>query len=200
MKNFLKNIKRNTILAFAGFVIIGILLIIFPGIIADIAGYIVGALLIGFGVTKIISYFSPDGVKTSVFGMIIGIISSLAGIYIITRPWVIANFFVSIFGIIILINGTTKIRNAMNMKRMGIKKRWSTLIPGAVSALLGVIFIISPAIAHNIMMRLLGGALIFEGLSDLWAIFNISAAQKKSAKQTKEIEAEYTVIDVEDVD
>ncbi len=200
MSKIFKTLKRNSILAFTGFVLVGILLIIFPDIIAKTAGYIIGAVMIGFGVTKIISYFSPNGVRTGVFGMIIGIISSLSGIYIITRPWVIANFFVSIFGIIILINGTTKIRNAMNMKRMGIKKWWSTLIPGAVSALLGVIFIISPDIAHNIMMRLLGGALIFEGLSDLWAIFNISAAQKKAAKQTKEIEAEYTVIDVEDVD
>ncbi|MBE6783299.1 MAG: hypothetical protein E7536_04745 [Ruminococcaceae bacterium] len=200
MKDFFKNIQRNTILTFAGFVLLGILLIIFPDIIANVAGYIIGAVLIGFGVTKIISYFRPDGVRTGVFGMVIGIISSLVGIYIISRPDVVANFFVSVFGVIILINGAVKTRNAMNLKRAGISNWWSALIPGVISLLLGIIFVISPDIAHDIMMRLLGGVLIFEGISDLWTILAFSAQRKKNEKRKNEIEGEYTIIDSEDVD
>ncbi len=200
MKDFFKNIQRNTILTFAGFVLLGVLLIIFPDIIANVAGYIIGAVLIGFGVTKIISYFRPDGVRTGVFGMVIGIISSLVGIYIISRPDVVANFFVSVFGVIILINGAVKTRNAMNLKRAGISNWWSALVPGVISLILGIIFVISPDIAHDIMMRLLGGVLIFEGISDLWTILAFSAQRKKNEKRKNEIEGEYTIIDSEDVD
>ena len=64
MKSFLNNIRKNSILALAGFVCVGILLVIFPHKISNIAGYIVGALGIGFGVTKTIDYFSKNGKKT----------------------------------------------------------------------------------------------------------------------------------------
>ena len=58
MKSFLNSIRKNSILALGGFVLAGILLILFPHKIANIAGYIAGALALGFGVTKIINYFS----------------------------------------------------------------------------------------------------------------------------------------------
>ncbi|MBE6756524.1 MAG: hypothetical protein E7555_08715 [Ruminococcaceae bacterium] len=87
MKSFLNNIRKNSIFALAGFVVLGILLVIFPDKVANIAGYIAGALGIGFGVTKIIGYFSKSPEKNvTVFGLTIGILFALAGIYIITRP------------------------------------------------------------------------------------------------------------------
>ena len=123
MKNFLNTVRKNSIFALAGFVCFGILLIIFPDKISNIAGYIVGALGVGFGVTKVINYFSKTPEKrVTVFGLTIGILFALGGIYIITKPHVVSNFIVSVFGVIILVDGILKMRNALNLKKSGMEK------------------------------------------------------------------------------
>ncbi len=180
MEKFLKNLKRNCILAFAGFVVVGLFLIIFPGVIAALAGYIIGALLVGFGVTRVIAYFDKDEEKKKgVFSLTIGIVSSVAGIYIIANPDVVSNFIVSIFGVIILVSGIVKLGNASKMRNSKMKNWWSSFAAGLISAIAGIVFIINPSVSHDIIMRVLGGVLIFEGISDLWTVISVSMESKK---------------------
>ena len=147
MKSFLNNIRKNSIFALAGFVVLGILLVIFPDKVANIAGYIAGALGIGFGVTKIIGYFSKSPEKkVTVFGLTIGILFALAGIYIITRPHIVSNFIVSVFGVIIMVDGISKMKNALNLKKSGMKNYLAIFITAVVELVLGIVFIINPGL------------------------------------------------------
>ncbi len=210
MEKFLKNLKRNCILAFAGFVVVGLFLIIFPGMVAKLAGYIIGALMVGFGVTRILAYFDKDEEKRKgVFSLTIGIISSIAGIYIIARPNVVSNFIVSIFGVIILVSGIVKLGNASKIRRSKMKNWLSAFITGLVSAISGVVFITNPAVSHDVIMRVLGGFLIFEGVSDLWTILSVMSENKNKKKKDKdavvinrkgEIEGRGKTLGSEDVD
>lgn len=210
MEKFLKNLKRNCILAFAGFVIVGLFLIIFPGMVAKLAGYIIGALMVGFGVTRILAYFDKDEEKRKgVFSLTIGIISSIVGIYIIARPNVVSNFIVSIFGVIILVSGIVKLSNASKIRNSKMKNWWGAFITGLISAIAGVVFIINPAVSHDIIMRVLGGVLIFEGVSDLWTVISVFTERKKKNKNKDkktvinrkgEIEGKGKTLGSEDID
>ncbi|MBP3329621.1 MAG: DUF308 domain-containing protein [Clostridia bacterium] len=207
MEKFIKNIKRNGIFVFIGFAVIGVLLIIFPAIVAKTASYIIGAVAVGFGVTKIVGYFSKtEGARVSVFGLAIGIISAIAGIYFIANPHVISGFIVSLFGVIVLVNGITKFRNAMRLKNQGINKWWSVLLTSVISSLIGIVFITNPGLSFDLMMRIIGGVLIFIAVSELWTIFCISKEYKSESVNTTvinhngEIEGEGREIKSEDVD
>lgn len=202
MKKFLNDIRRNSIIALVGFVALGVLLLIFPNIVSLISGYIVGALAVGFGATKIIGYFSKNKERqVGVFSLVVGIIFAVLGIYVISNPDIVTNFLVSIFGTVILIYGITKLKNAIDMKKSGMT-RWAGVLANAVIALLiGLLFVINPKISHTIMMRILGGGLVVIGIADLWTFFDVTRDYKNIIKEAKdEIEVEGTVISEEDND
>lgn len=202
MKKFLNDIRRNSIIALAGFVALGVLLLIFPNIVSLISGYIVGGLAVGFGATKIINYFSKNKEKmVGVFSLVVGIIFAVLGIYVISNPDIVTNFLVSIFGTVILIYGITKLKNAIDMKKSGMT-RWAGVLANAVIALLiGLLFVVNPKISHTIMMRILGGGLVVIGIADLWTFFDVTRDYKNIIKEVKdEIEVEGTVISEEDND
>ena len=199
MKSFLNNIRKNSIFALAGFVVLGILLVIFPDKVANIAGYIAGALGIGFGVTKIIGYFSKSPEKkVTVFGLTIGIIFALAGIYIITRPHIVSNFIVSVFGVIIMVDGISKMKNALSLKKSGMKNYLAIFITATVELVLGIIFIINPGLGLHTMLRIIGVVLIIAGVSNLVTFIGVTKEYKTIINKNDEIEGDAKVISSEE--
>ncbi len=199
MKSFLNNIRKNSILALAGFVVAGILLIIFPHKIANIAGYVVGALAVGFGATKVINYFSKTTEKrVTVFGLTIGILSAIAGIYIITKPYVVSDFIVSVFGVIILVDGILKMKNAIELKKSGMSKFVPIFITSLIGILLGIVFILNPGLTLGTMLRIIGGVLIFVGISNLITFLGITKEYKTIINKNGEIEGDAKVVSSED--
>lgn len=199
MKSFLNNIRKNSIFALAGFVCLGVLLIIFPDKVANIAGYIAGALGIGFGVTKIIGYFSktPEK-KVTVFGLTIGILFAVAGIYIITRPHIVSNFIVSIFGVIVMVDGISKMRNALSLKKSGMKNYLAIFITSAVELVLGIVFIINPGLGLHTMLRIIGVVLIVVGVSNLLTFIGVTKEYKTIINKNGEIEGDAKVVSSEE--
>ncbi|MBQ2828079.1 MAG: DUF308 domain-containing protein [Clostridia bacterium] len=199
MKSFLNNIRKNSIFALAGFVVLGILLVIFPDKVANIAGYIAGALGIGFGVTKIIGYFSKSPEKkVTVFGLTIGILFALAGIYIITRPHIVSNFIVSVFGVIIMVDGISKMKNALNLKKSGLKNYLAIFITAVVELVLGIVFIINPGLGLHTMLRIIGVVLIIAGISNLVTFIGVTKEYKTIINKNGEIEGDAKVISSEE--
>ncbi|MBR3588544.1 MAG: DUF308 domain-containing protein [Clostridia bacterium] len=199
MKSFLNNIRKNSILALGGFVLAGILLILFPHKIANLAGYVAGALALAFGVTKAINYFSKASVKrVTVFGLTIGILSAIAGIYIITKPYVVSDFIVSTFGVIILVDGILKMKNAIELKKSGMSKFVPILITSLIGILLGIVFILNPGLTLGTMLRIIGGVLVFIGISNLITFFGITKEYKTIINENGEIEGDAKVVSSED--
>lgn len=199
MKSFLNNIRKNSIFALVGFVCLGIMIVIFPDKVANISGYIAGALGIGFGVTKIIGYFSktPEK-KVTVFGLAIGIIFALAGIYVIVKPYVVSNFIVSVFGVIVMVDGISKMRDALNLRKSGMKNYLAIFITAAVELLLGVVFIINPGLSLHTMLRIIGVVLVVVGISNILTFVGVTKEYKTIINKNGEIEGDGKVISSED--
>ncbi len=201
MKSFLNNIRKNSLFALIGFVALGVFLLIFPGIVSNLAGYIVGALGIGFGATKAINYFSKEPEKrVTVFGLTVGIVFAVAGIYIITKPSVVSNFIVSVFGVVILVDGILKMRNALNLKKSGMKNWLGIFISAMLGILLGIVFIINPGFSLDTMLRIVGGVMIFAGISNLWTFIGVTKEYKTMINSNGEIEGEGREISSEDTE
>ncbi len=199
MKSFLNQIRKNSILTLIGFVALGVILIIFPGIVSTVSGYIVGGLGVGFGVTKVVGFFNKDEEKkVGIFGLTVGIVFAVAGIYVIANPDVVSNFLLSIFGAIILIYGIVKLKNAIELKKSGMNKWYSTLINAMIALLLGFIFAINPKLTGDLIMRLLGAGLIVIAVTDLWTLINVSKEFKSLTRENSDPnEVETTATEVE---
>ncbi len=200
MKKFLNNIRKNSIIALTGFTVVGVLLMLFPYFIARMAGYIVGAVAIGFGVTKIIGFFQKDEAKKSVslFGLIVGIVLAVGGVYIIAQPYVISNALISIFGAGALIYGAVKMKNALSLKKSGMSKWVSVFANALIAILIGLVFLINPSISYDLLVRLLGAGLTVIGLSDLLTFVNVTREYKTVINENGEIEGTAREIKSED--
>ena len=199
MKSFLNNIRKNSILALGGFVLAGILLILFPDKIANIAGYVVGALALGFGVTKVINYFTKKSLKrVTVFGLTIGILSAVTGIYIITKPYVVSDFIVSVFGVIILVDGILKMKNAIELKKSGMEKFIGIILTSLIEILLGIVFIINPGFTLATMLRIVGGVFVLAGISNLITFAGITKEYKTIINKNGEIVGDAKVVSSEE--
>lgn len=199
MKSFLNNIRKNSVFALVGFVCLGVLIVIFPDKVANIAGYIAGALGIGFGVTKIIGYFSRDEEKkVTVFGLAVGIVFALLGIYLIVRPYIVSNFIVSFFGIIVMVDGISKMRSSLNLRKSGMKNYIAIFITAAIELLLGVVFIINPGLSLHTMLRIIGVVLVVMGISNLITFIGVTKEYKTIINKNGEIEGNGKVVSSED--
>ena len=198
MKQVLKNIKKFSILALIGFVVIGILLLIFPTIVPTVAGYVIGVLLLCFGVIKIVGYLrKEEGKKIGGLGFAFGIVAAIIGVFIIIKPMVIADSFIKVFGFIILVNGIIKLQRSIDLKRAESKNWWSILAVALVSMALGIFFIANTIAAVEIVTRILGGVLVAVGIAEFWTVLSITKAFKEIVKQD---ENGYEIIEPEDIE
>ncbi len=199
MKSFLNNIRKNSLLALGGFVLLGILLIIFPDKVSAVAGYIAGALAVGFGATKIITYFSKNPEKkVTVFGLTFGILSALAGVYIITRPHIVSNFIVSVFGVIVMVDGILKMKNALSLKKSGMQKYIAILIISIIELLAGIAFVALPGFSLNTMLRIVGVVFVLSGVSNLHTFIGVTKEYKTIINKNGEVEIDGTVVSSEE--
>ncbi len=207
MGNFLDKIKRNGILSGAGIILLGLLLLLFPVIVTKIASYIIGIGVFGFGAIKIIRFFSKNSaVRVSLFGLIVGIISAILGVYFIANPRVISDFTVSIFGLIILINGISKLNKSIKLKNSNVKNWWSVLITALINLLLGIVFVTNPSFSYDVMIRIMGVVIMFVGAGEVWSILSVTKQNKSDdfngvvINSKGEIEGEGREIKMEDID
>ena len=199
MKSFLNNVRKNSIFALGGFVLAGVLLMLFPHAVANFAGYVVGALALAFGVTKAINYFSKESKKhVTVIGLVIGILSAVAGIYIISKPYVVSDFIVSTFGVIILVDGILKMKNAIELKKSGMSKFVPILITSLIGILLGIVFVLNPGLTLTTMLRIVGGVFVVIGISNLITFFGVTKEYKTIINKNGEIEGDAKVVSSED--
>ena len=200
MKSFLNNIRRNSIFALIAFVCVGLLLVIFPQKVANVAGYLAGSLGVFFGATKIIAYFSKSESekRVTVFGLALGIIFALAGIYVIVRPQIVSDFIVSVFGVVVMVDGISKMRSSLNLKRSGMKNYLAIFVTAAVELLLGIVFIINPGLSLNTMLRIIGVVLVAMGVSNLVTFVGVTKEYKTIINKNGEIEGDGKVVSSEE--
>lgn len=184
--NILKNMRKALITSAAVYIILGIIMIIFPAFINDFFSTIVGVLILLFGISQLVIYSS----KSSYGGLIkitlgLGIIGTMAGIYILLNPKFITSIIPLISGLIIIINALNKVKQATELKEANYDKWWYTLISAIVLLALGFILIANPFAAVEVIIRTLGIILIVDGLYDIVTVASYSGEVRRVVKTVR---------------
>lgn len=189
-ENF-KNIRRNMSLAVLLYLVLGVILVVWPGSFIQFACNIIGALMIAFGVLTIIGEFTRHS-KNAVM-MFLGAFIGAIGIIIIANPELVSSIVPITFGIVLLINGLVNVRQAIGMHRYE-EDSWMTLmILGIITLVLGCVILLHPYGTAQLAFRIMGAALIYSGLSDLFVIHKLGKAAKKYVDK----DGEHDIIDVD---
>ena len=167
-----KQAKILYILTALFFCVAGITLLVYPTISAEIFCYITGGVLIFYGITKIIGYFSNDMYHLAFhFALALGIFFTLLGIILVLHPNVILTILPFLIGLHILVDGVFKLQTSIDAKRFGLPKWWLILLGALICILLGGILIFKPFEGAAALMMLMGFSLLADGIQHLFNAF-----------------------------
>ena len=150
-------------------ILAGLLLVIFPQQSVDVVTYAIGAISLVYGVMRLVSFFRNRSVSFLFVGdLILGIVLLGIGIFSFTNPGGIFAFLPIVLGIIVLIEGISKIQRAWMLKRNFYQRWQAAMLIGIAIAALGVVLIFNPFGALVVTVRILGVILIIDGITGLW--------------------------------
>lgn len=191
MEKILKKMKTNVVASSVLCVVLGLVLLLWPGLSIKIVCTAVGAVLILSGGIRIVEYFIlRDGSMYSQVNLIFGIVLAAVGIWIALSPEKVLALIPIIMGVIIVLHGLHNIRQAVMLCQDKYDKWWVALILGILTVGFGVLLICRPFEAIDTMVMLIGIFLIYDGLSNIWIVSRISKAAKILKQEIEAVEVE----------
>lgn len=173
---------RNSYIAMsAAFCMVGLLLMVFPGVSMSVVGIAAGVMLVAFGAVKLMGYFSRDLYQLAFqFDLAFGVLLMVLGGVILVNPDRVLTFLCAIMGVAILADGLFKLQSSLDARRFGLKV-WGWLLALAICAgLIGTTLLLHPSQSARVMMILLGVGLLFEGVLNLYfAVFAVKVIRRE---------------------
>ncbi len=168
---FLDKLKRSWIFSAVVTVILGLILVLFPAAALKSVSYAVGGLAIAMGVIRTVRYFKQDHACPYLFqsDLVVGLLSVGFGIFMVSQPVTVLSLVPHIFGILMVGFGIGGILRAVDAKKTGFGS-WGVLLALAiVSIALGWLILANPFGAMETVTIVIGGCLIYQGVSDFVA-------------------------------
>ncbi len=194
MANFFKGLKVNYTASALICVVLGLILLIWPGTTTQIVCMLLGVVLLAYGVLQIGIYLLTKERNIISQGMLLlGIIFSVIGVWILLKPEMIIMAVPVIVGVLIVVHAIHNITQALSLKRDGYERWWVAFVLGIVTAAFGLVLIFKPFSVVDTVVRLIGIFLIYDGLSDMWIISRVFKVKKDAEKIV-----DATFVDIED--
>lgn len=146
----------------------GIALIAFPAPSARTITVCLGAIMVLFGVIRLVGYFSGDLFRLAFqYDFQFGILLIIMGIITLLRPDGMMNFLCVCMGICTLADCLFRTRTALEAKRFGIRTWWMTMVMAVITGLIGLVLAFRPSTALEVVAIWLGVCLLSDGILNL---------------------------------
>ncbi len=177
-----KKMKGTFVGLSIGYIVLGLVLLLWPQISMNIICYVLGAAAVALGAIKLWRYFTAGGLELIFLDMSTGVVSLLIGLVLLIKPELLLGLIPIILGVLIAVDGTARIRTTLDLRSVGYANWVIELILALVTVVLGVLLIINPMFSLNLATAFIGAALCVDGIINLWDIFYISRQLKKLRK------------------
>ena len=164
MKELVRKSGFISLLSSVVFLLLGIILVNHPEDTIKFVSYIMGGLMIIFGIIRLSTYFtSRDKFAYYDFNLMLGSLCLLVGLVIIIFGSSIASIFGIILGIWIVLSAINRINLAFKLKDSGIKYWYLSLIIAIIVLICGLYIVFSP----ELILVTLGIILIAYSVMDI---------------------------------
>lgn len=164
----MKFAKYGYILISASFCAAGIAMIACTALPAQLVSDFFGAAMLAFGAVKLVGFFSRDLYRLAFeYDLQFGVLLLVLGAVVLLRYENALRFLCAVFGVSMIADGLFKIRTALDARRFGLRLWWLTLTLAALSACVGMVLTFRPAETTRAITKLLGTALLTEGVLNL---------------------------------
>ncbi len=183
-KKSLKTYKTWAIVLSAVTMVLGLVMICWPGISAVAICYLMGAVCIAAGIYEIIRYFDLGLIGVLFrYDLFLGLTSVLAGVLLLLHPNGALVILPVILGFYIILASVFSIQISTEARRFGFSGWWGALLLGIAGAILGVLMILDPFKGAKALMVFTGISLLVMGIECIYAIVCISKVFRSSGHQ-----------------
>ena len=192
MREYFKSMKISFLLAAVLYILLGVVLLVWPGTTAAVICYAFGGILVFYGAATILGFFLSRA-GGFVLELFLGIVAGALGIFFLVRPQVIISILPVALGLFILVDGLLNLKRAADLRRLEYSRWYVSLVLSLISLILGLV-VLHPYLAAEALVMVIGGVFIYEGLSDIWTIFMVGRLTRQLRKR---MPIEVDPIDVE---
>lgn len=193
MKEKVKQIKFNFVVAALLYIALGVVLLVWPDTTSSVICYAIGGILLIHGAVSILGFLlSKEKTAALALQLIVGVAAAALGVVFLTQPRFILSILPVLMGLFIIVVSLISIRRSFELHRCRYQRWWVALLLALGSTGLGALILFHPYMAAETVIMLIGVVFLYLGICDLWAIWTVSRA----AKELKRLEA----IEVEPID
>ena len=173
--SLLKQLKWNLILLAVIFIALGIVLILCQVATMKTICYLLAAMLLAIGVVSLINYLRKDisGIIYR-YDLVVGLCAILGGILVIVKVDKLTDLIPAVLGFLVTMSGIMKMQNSVDMLRLGHGTWHVAFAMAIVNIVAGIVLLMNPFEAAQILIMCLGIALVYSGITDLYVTISIS--------------------------
>ena len=172
------------------YIVIGLIMLLNPKFICDAVNYIIGALVMLYGIIYLISLYQKREYELlNKFNFLAGVMCISFGVFLILNSSVLMSLIPFCSGVIIFIDAVYQIRNSLTLKQMENKYWWINLVVGSVFLIFAVFVMVKSEDISHLLIRFIGGTLIIDAIMDFYTYFALKKVSKTVTKSVKVIEA-----------
>lgn len=179
MHDGVKSLKWGMIGMAAIYIILGVILIVWPESSARTLCDLVGSGIFIGGAICFISFFIRSSRMAQMRNQfVVGLILMLVGLVIVLKADVVVAAIPFILGILIVVSGLKKVQDGLTLKKITADSWKVILILGVINILFGLILILNAGTAARVLFILIGVGLVFNGGCDLFTTLYVSSKLK----------------------
>lgn len=163
----LKSIRNSLAVTSVLYVILGVVLMIFPGSALNLSCTLIGIVTLVYGAVRIVSYFRDGGTFANRFDLFFGVVLAAVGVFLLVCPQFIVSLIPIALGIYILVDSFTAMKKALDMKALGFEKWWVSFLAAVILAAFGAVMIFNPFGTMASLVVFIGAGFVFDGVYTL---------------------------------
>lgn len=168
MKVEIKRVIWPSLLSSIFLLLLGILLFFKSSATLMGISYLVGGVLIALGVIAIINFLRNSTKDIFVeLNIVYGIVSIVAGLFLVTVPEFIGSIIPIVVGITIIISSSFKVQQALVLKNLESKYFLPSLIMAIICLVCGVIILFNPFTSAVVVTKAIGLFMIIYAIMDI---------------------------------
>ena len=186
----LKSLKWNYIIEALIMIVIGGVLIFWSNASLVIMARALAILLILAGAVMIISYFvHKERTIAMSGGFVLGVVVAVIGVWIFLKPDTFTDLIPKLFGVFIFLSGLMNLWQTISLVRYKYGYWWVSLILAIITVGLGAFLLFYSSLAKELLVKFIGGFLMYDGVSNLWTISRLGKLERAVKRELRDAEA-----------
>ncbi len=188
IKKFFTKLKWEKLVTAIVAIVLGIVFVADPNGSGDAVCKVAGVAMIVLAAAMLIRYFTSAQLFPE--NLIFSAVLLLLGIFFIAKSGVVMTVLGLFFGIFLVIDGASKIRDGIDAAKAKMQGWWIWFILALLTIVLGILVMFGESV-----MTLLGVSLIVDGVSDIVTTLWLSAGVRKVKKEIEKDEKDLGEMD-----